>query len=217
MTKLYLHNATPSNPPTTGEKSTALPAGTFQDGSSFAKALRSYKGSAAANRGQNALNQTTHQDCFLLRNTSEALAAQTFGSGTWTIGWGSKEASANANAFLVISLYVWRPSNSSVVGYIYDSDTALGAEWTTNANPDWQTATFAGSNVTCQKDDVLVLEIWAHQATQAVLGQPSFSFYYAGQEEFGGSANNIASYISTATNIIFVDLQLQSFFFGRGR
>lgn len=204
-TRLYLRNLTAANPPTAGEKSTALPVGTFQgnSGAGFEDlSLSTTKGTSQTSKALNSLGQTTDQDSYIARFTSLGLEAQTIAAATWTAALALSEANTNANSFLVGSLYVWRPGTSSVVGFIYDSHTSLGVEWATTE--DGIVVTVSGSSVTCQANDVIVFEVWRH-ATQAMGSPYTQTLYFDGTTDVVGSTTtDAASYIENPNNITFI-------------
>lgn len=193
--KLYLVAIDAANFPSVGEKSAALPVGSFKgtlDASKQRLSLSTTKGvlTTAANSPLTSLAQTAHQDNYIARFSSAALQAQTFGAGTWTFAFTSV-GSINGNAFATVSLYVWNPTGSSVRGYIYDSDTPMGTEW--GANPTGRVVTFTGVNVAASAGDVLVIEVWTH-ATQLDASGRSNIFYYGNTiEPTEGSSGNTAS------------------------
>lgn len=206
-TKLYLRWLTPTTAPTSGEKSTVLPVGTFHDASvSDAKLDTAIGTNATTYNIWTSLAQTAHQDEYLARFSSDSISAQTFGSGTWTIAWGGYESDGGANARLVCSLYIWRPSSTSVVGFIYNSDTQLGTEWSTSTTTAGRTATFTGANVTSNAGDILVLEVWCHHATQTTAVGRGCQFFFNGSADFTASSDQSttgACYISISSTLQF--------------
>lgn len=104
------------------------------------------------------LPQTTRQSTFFGYGYY-ALGSQTIPAGNWQIAFQSLEGNAVSNQFLGLSIYVWRPSTSSVVGYIYDAQAQIGTEFPTAAA--YIVATVAGSAVTAANNDTLVIELWA--------------------------------------------------------
>lgn len=211
--KMYLRQINANSPPTTGEKSTALPVGTFKDGTPDAsqggvpegrRALTAAHGSLETGQSVLSLAQTGHQDDYLARFTLDNLAAQTFGSGTWTFAFQATENNAAANTFLHLSIYVWRPSNSSVVGFIYDSEDVLGVEWGNGvaATRYGQVITITGANVTCVAGDVLVLEVWTH-ATQGGASARTNTIFFDGTTDVVATATgtDAASYLSAPADI----------------
>lgn len=203
-TKLYLRDLTAANPPSNGEKSTALPVGTFKgnSGAGFEdRALKSAIGSAQTSKSIVSLAQTAHQDNYIVRFTSDRLGAQTINANTWTLAVCLAKTVVNANSLLVLSLYVWRPSSTSVVGYIYDSDTTIGAVW---GNTEFgQVVTFSGSSVTTQDGDVLVLEVWRHAAQNDVGTYTQIVYFEGATDVTAGQTSDAASYLSTPQTLTF--------------
>lgn len=205
-TRLYLRSNSPSVSPTSGDKSAALPVGTFNNLSGGVN-----EGTLEASAGVgsftstvgNSLAQTTHQDAYLARWSSATLAAQTISAANWVFAAGFTEGNANANAFLALSVYVWRPGTSAVVGYLYDSDAALGVEWATASTG--QVITIAGGSVTTQAGDLLVIEAWCHAATQAMATAYSLAMGYDGPNAVanGVAVSNPASYLEYSGTLTF--------------
>lgn len=209
-TKLYLRNTTTANAPTSGEKSSANPqytlgannaAGTGQED----LALSETKGSVQTSLSFNSDASTATRSNYLGRWTSPLLAAATFGSGTWTFAYCVTEGNSNADSFLKLSIYIWRPGTSSVVGYIYDSTADINTEWPTLNTGRVDNIT--GSNVTCQGGDVLVLEVWrSTDATgQAMATAYSQSVFYDGGTDItnGASITDGAAYLLAPGTISF--------------
>jgi hypothetical protein len=202
-TRFYLLTDLAATAPSPGEKSTALPVGTFNDQASGADegyALSTSIGTGATGFDNTTLAQTGHQDGWLLRHSSPPLAAQTVNANTWTIALSVVESNNNANAFLALSVYLWRPGSSSVVGYIYDSDTPLGTEWTTTQAG--QVITFSGSSVTAQDGDLLVLEVWEH-ATQGMTTSYTVTVYINGTTAVTAGGTETGSYLETPQTLTF--------------
>lgn len=201
-TRFYLRSTTASPTPTAGEKSTALPVGTADgnSGTGFEDlSLSVSKGAAQTSVGRNTLAQTTDQDNYLARFSSPALAAQTFTAQTWTLAVAVDEGNTQANSFTICSVYVWRPSTNSVVGFIYDSHTSLGIEW--GSPEDGLVVTFAGAAVTAQAADILVLEFWRH-AIQGMATQYIQTLYYNGATDVTDTTTtDAASYLETPDTI----------------
>jgi hypothetical protein len=136
------------------------------------------------------LGITTQQSSLMARYTSPKLRAQTVAANTWTVSFEGAESNADANAFLAVSCYVWRPSTSAVVGFIRDSAATLGVEFA--GTP--QSVTFAGSAVTANAQDVLVLEAWV-VATQGSTMTRTITW------STGLLAANTYAYIETPQNL----------------
>lgn len=123
----------------------------------------------------NSLNQTARQSSFLL-SASYRLGNQTIPAGDWTIAAVGGESNNAANSYFAVSIYVWRPSTSTVVGTIYDSQTQLGVEWSTSSSS--RIFTVSGSSVTTQNEDTLIIEIWhTSQQTMGTAYNQSFFFH----------------------------------------
>lgn len=189
-TRFYFRDTISPFTPTAESKSAALPVGTnnsltINDNES----LSLIQGTSDIRVNITSLAQIAQQSGRFARFTSDRLASQVITSDTWSYGIRRQESNSNANTFLALSVYVWRPSTSSVVGYIYDSSAQLGVEWPTSIL--LLTGSFSGSTVTCNNGDVLVCEVWY----TAVQGK---SVSYTNSIEF-----NVSSYIGTTSNIIF--------------
>jgi hypothetical protein len=164
-TRLFLRDVTSALAPSNGTKSAVLPvvAATSNSGAGYEDlSLLGTKGALQVTRSITADVNTNHQDQYIARFTSPPLADGVIPAQTWRLGIAMSEGDAAADSYLVISLYVWRPGTSSVVGYIRDSDSPLGVEW--SATEDGQVVQFSGLAVTGQEDDVVVLEAWRHKA-----------------------------------------------------
>lgn len=158
-TRLYTRETTATFAPTAGDKSAVLPVGTdLGDFNQSLSLLTEGYGLASVQTDYTVTTNaiTTQQSAMMARHTSPKLRAQTIEANTWTLSFDANESNADANAFLAVSFYVWRPSTSAVVGFIRDSATTLGVEFDSTT----QTVTFAGSAVTAVAEDVLVLEAW---------------------------------------------------------
>lgn len=156
ISTFYLNSDTADNYPT-GSQSTALP-----DGSDNSASNDSYSLGTTNNTGNTAisitsLGQTSPQSARFATFSTPALAAQTISSGTWTMNGGFTEGNNGCNAYLAISLYVWRPG-SGLVGYIYDATTAIGNEFTGTESPT--SYTWTGASQSTQAGDIVCCEVW---------------------------------------------------------
>jgi len=206
VAKLYLHATTSSDAPTNGEKSAALPVGTFKgnSGTGFEDlSMSSLIGTSQTTKSITGLAQTGAQDNYIARFTSPPLTAQTIAAGTWTFAVQTLESNAGANSMLDGSLYVWRPSTDSVVGYVYDSTTALGTEWGTTTKG--VLVTVSGNSVTVKDGDVLVFEVWRYAASQTAATAWTQELLFDGTTDVtsGGTGSSAASYIQAPTNLVF--------------
>ena len=164
-TRLFLRDTSPTNDPGESERSVVLPVGDFQDYSQTVKSLNLTAGTTETSVSGSSQGHTDHDDEFFTSFSSEALDAQTINANTWVVGLMLEEGSSFANSFMVLSVYVFREP-STVVGFIYDSDTALGAEWASGGAG--RIASFSGSAVTVIAGDYIVLEVWRHTAGQGM-------------------------------------------------
>ena len=202
-TTFYLRNVTAANPPTAGEKSTALPVDTLgannAGGTDETRSLDTAKGAAQTSLAKNSDASTAARDNYLCRFTSAALAAQTIAAATWTLAIALSEGNTNANSFFVGSVYIWRPSTNSVVGFIYDSHTNVGVEWA--AGEDGQVLSLVGSAVTTLLNDVLVIEIWRH-AVQGMAAAYAQTVYFDGTTDVIDSTTSDAASFLRNPNVI---------------
>ncbi len=197
-TRLYLRAAAAASSPTAGEKSTALPVGTFSgnSGATFESlSLSTTKGTAQTTRTKDSLAQTAHQDNYIARFSSPGLAALTISAQTWTVALALSEGNAAANAFLAVSLYVWRPGSNILVGYVRDADSALGIEWATSE--DGIVATFSGSSVVCQAGDILVLEVWNHASQSMAVAYTNTLYFDGTTDVVDATSTDAASYVES--------------------
>lgn len=190
-TRFYLSTATSTYAPTAGTKSTTLPSGTNNSPApAESRSLAIVNPNSTNTDTINSLAQTAAQSGYFARFTSDRIVAQTVSANTWTFVLDTAEGNNNANAFLAVCMYVWRPSNSSVVGYLYNSASAIGAEWSGSLGPI--TYSVSGGAVTAALGDVIVIEAW-YIATQAMATS------YANQIRYGTSTQ----YLETPQNLDF--------------
>jgi hypothetical protein len=158
-TRLYFRDDTSSNAPTAGSKSTALPDGTDNSlTANDSQSLLLTEGTSNTTVSITTLAQLARQSGRFARFTSEPLASQTISANTWDYTLRNRLSNSLANAYKAGSIYVWRPSTSSVVGYVYDSNAEIGTVWTNNFTND--SSNITGSAVTATNGDVLVIEVW---------------------------------------------------------
>ena len=209
-TRLYLRDTPSYEAPTAGTKSAVLPNAASNDGNSGNpfenRSLLTVRGQTLPDSviTRSSIASTAHVDQYMCRFTSRKLEAQTISAQTWTAAVATLETNANANSVTMLSVYVWRPSNSTVVGYIYDSHTALGTEWSTTL--DGQVLTFGGSSVSAQAGDVIVMEFWRHTDGQAsgtaYTQQLNYNSYV---DVLGTTTADPACYLETPQGLLFQD------------
>lgn len=166
------------------------------------------------------VNTTVRSDAFsyVTKFVSDPLNMTSITAQTWTWNFAVKlSAGAPINAYptpstsdnLPVAVYVWRPSTGAKVLNIFDGNTAttgydVGFE--NNLNEVIEQATFSGSAVTCQVDDVIIVEAWvridAVSTTSATL-----SFYYDGTtantSASGTTVSSHASFLETPQTLTF--------------
>lgn len=201
-TKLYLRDAAPALNPGELELSAVLPVGLFGDGLIAVKSLSPYKGTAVTSVTALSTAAILHQDLFFTSFSSPPLLAGKYGAGIWDFAVSCAEANVIANSFFVFSLYAYRPSTAAVVGYIYDSDTALAGEWPLAQGG--RGGSFTGSEVTVVDGDILVLEVWRH-AEQDKASVALQSIFYDGTVDVGNgdAETDAASWIQAPHEIGF--------------
>ena len=200
MTDFFFLNSTPTNDPGETERSSVLPVGDFQDYAFAVKKLNQVKGPVTDAIQGTSQAHTDHDDEFFTSFSSDALAAQTIDANTWTIAVSVRQQNANANSFIICSLYVFREP-STVVGFIYDSDTALGAEWSNGYSG--RVATFSGSALTILLNDYLVLEFWRHTAGQGMSMGYDQGLQYSGTIDIVENGAGSASRVTTPQTITY--------------
>lgn len=161
-TNLYLVGDQCFVTPTAGDKATNLPKATNGNaaGSEVEGCLRTWWGGSGnvVNRTVNTTGTAVNQSYFFGRFSSLPLQDQTIPAQNWNWAMIVGEGSNSANTFIWPVMYVWRPSTNAVVGYVFDAAAAAGSEIA--ATPGTATRNFAGSAVTTQEGDLLVVEAW---------------------------------------------------------
>lgn len=108
-----------------------------------------------------------------------------------------------------VNIYVWRPSTSSIVGYILDAadldlSTASPKTFTSTETVTHITG-ILGAPVPAIEGDIIVVEVWTTM-TQGMATSYTGTWYYNGTTENttqGSAATNHASYIEFTENITF--------------
>jgi hypothetical protein len=189
-TRLYFNDSTSALAPTAGTKSAALPDGTNNSlTANDSQSLSTTVGNSDVQVNITSLAQTARQSGRFARFTSMPLAAQTISANTWVYTLRNRESNNFADTYKAGSIYVWRPSTSAVVGYIYDSAAQIGTEWTTNYTND--SSNISGGTVSAADGDVLVCEVW-YTAAQAKGNSYTNSIQY-----------NVNSWIETPQDLVF--------------
>jgi hypothetical protein len=188
-TRLYFRDIVSPDAPTAGSKSVALPNGTNNSLTANDNQSLLLTQGTDVQVNISSLAQTARQSGRFARFTSEPLASQTISANTWDYTLRNRHSNNAANAYKAGSIYVWRPSTSSVVGYVYDSNAEIGSRWTTNFTND--SSNITGSAVTATNGDVLVIEVW-YTSAQTMATSYINSIQY-----------NASSYIETPQDLTF--------------
>jgi hypothetical protein len=204
-TKFYLRNTQVNSHPTSGEKSTTEPVAAQTFGlTPTDRDLLAAKGAAGTTQATACVNTASAQNGCLGRWSSVGLAAGTYGSGTWTFAVQSIESNAGCDAkFVLASIYFWRPSNNSVVGFVSDSNTQVGVEFGNNTTARYgQVLSITGANVTISNSDILVIEVWTG-FTQAMGTAGNLTVCYDGTTDVTAaySGTDPASYLQAPGDI----------------
>lgn len=208
-TKLYMRDTanTASNMPT-AEQSSALPVGTASH-ATFSKKTLSPNMNTVGNPTANVVNthaaDTAHRDGLMAMFISAALGGTNITAQTWTIAIGGSESNANVDGYHNWSLYVWRPSTQTVVGYIFDTH-----EGTSGGNRELPTgitgdvSTFSGSAVSgVASGDVLIFEWWHHWLQLMGTAYTSRIDYDGTADYVDNTLGNYGAYISTPQDGLF--------------
>lgn len=140
---------------------------------------------------------------------SPPLASQTIAAQNITLNIARSDTAAASGTEWGMRLYVYRPSNQTVVGYILGSATAAVQYSATSVNTadateqSFQDSAFSGSAVTCQDGDILVCEVYV--TTWDATGNTQ-TLYYDGTTETTSdntTVSNHASFINFASNLTF--------------
>lgn len=202
-----------SNEPSS-EQSTALPNGTNGPSGAYTVVPGYFEmGTAKTVAGVqvrpnwNTLAQTARQSTFFMHGWYR-LGAQTISAGTWGLGMATLTNNTNSNAFYAVSIYVWRPSTSAVVGYIYDASTELGAEWRGDGTAESRLTTLSGNSVVAANGDTLIFEFWATNAQAAATSYVNRVFFDASTATADFSADaqtGLSSWIDSPVTLTAFD------------
>jgi len=105
---------------------------------------------------------------------SPPLTAQSIAAGNWTINIWGKELTTSDDATPRASIWVWADSNDNKAGPIVGTVTAFASEWTTALTR--KTLTVAGSAITINKKDKIVVEIDNRGLTPATGARVDYNF-----------------------------------------
>jgi hypothetical protein len=154
---------------------------------------------------------TANKIIYVGRWVSDFLSVTSIAANTWTMNFAC-QAGNGLNSYpvtttaseLYVNAYVWRPSTNAKVGTIRDGTTTTTGNSAETAEKVAH-VTFAGSAVTCQANDVIIVEIWF---TVNAVSNATYTctFYYDGttvNTTDGTTVSNHAAFVETPQNSLF--------------
>ena len=169
-----------------------------------------------------AIAQTTNQNraCYISKFISPELNQTSVAANTWRYNFATKasvvtsvddwpclDAPAGTQN---ITAYVWRPSNGTKVGNIFDSTVTgyydVGNFRNNTTAEKAEDGTFTGSAVTTVVGDVIIVESWGSVYTTAATASTLSFFFDGGTETLvdGTTVADHASFLETPENLSFV-------------
>lgn len=164
---------------------------------------------------------TTDNACLVTKFISLPLNQTSVAANTWTYNFSVKVSSTTVvrdhpsnetNDRIPACCYVWRPSTGAKVANIIDGNTAAQyydvgnfSDQTPTTAQSTEHGTFAGSAVTCQVGDVIVLEAWVWINT-STSGSATYNYYYDGTTVTttnGPTVSNHAAFLETPETLSF--------------
>ena len=127
---------------------------------------------------------------YVMRRT---LTTQTIGAGSWSFNIGGAESDAGVNASITPVILVYRPSTTTVVGYIYDGGAAT-TELTSSAGSypfgfGTKSLTVSGSSLSVTSGDQLIISLYLHIApTGGITATPASCWLYDQNTYSSGNA-----------------------------
>jgi hypothetical protein len=193
-TRLYWHNTSnaTSGLPTTKQSTVSVSGGASQ---SVNKDMTITIGTSQTSI---AFTENVSTYNYVCRWVSDTIGQSSIAANTWTISYGYSDGAISNNTIRP-ALYVWRPSTTTKVATIFDSDINNGANTTTTEQG--RKSTFSGSAVASgiTTGDVLCLE-FIFLSGSAV----SISTFYDGTTVVTTdktAASSVAAYIETPETI----------------
>lgn len=205
-TRLYFHNTNAISHPAaldSATKSTALPVGTNRGQPTLAaNDMTTSIGTSEVSDTNTTGTAAVLTSGVIRKWVSPVLAGVNIAAQNWTVAISVAENNAAANQFIALSIYILK-SDGTVRGYIYDSATALGAEFPTTSTA--RVVTVAGAAVTgVTITDQLVVEVWG-TGTQTGTTTRTLTYKWDGTSVVadGVGTFDMAAYIEAATQNIF--------------
>lgn len=224
VTRLYLHAAlsTISGTLPAASQSTAHTATGNYESQATNRSMDTTIGTAQTNLDfVRAATSSADPKFYITTFISQALNQTSIAANTWQWNFACKNTSTtnckdypsnNTDDKIPICCYVWRPSTGAKVGNILDGvtanayyDTGNGSLQTPSTAECAEDGTFAGSAVTCQVGDVIVVEAWTYINTSNSTST-TYSFYFDGTTVTttdGPTVSNHASFLQTPENLSF--------------
>lgn len=220
-TKLYFHNASNAlvgSFPAAEQSAAILTANATAVGANTLRTMNTQIGLAMTNLQVTTLNSTAAQSNFMGFFCSPPLAGnQTVGGGTMILNAAEQEANLASNWWInSLHIYVWRPSNGTLVGRVRDAaNVSLGGSepTATNSTQVSHVTGITSSAVSALDGDVVICEVWV-RATQGMATGYSNRFYFDGTTENtteNAVVTNHASYIELTENLAFKTGAVRSF------
>lgn len=199
--KFYLHNAATSDTGTLPGAGVSVSATTpSQIVSGTNRAMNGTIGVFQASGLLTTLANTNPQPSLIHRFLSDPIAAQTIASQLVSVKLGVAESNLNSNVHLVAIVAVWRPSDGSIVGRIWDGGGSSTAEPAVAATEESQNTSLNGTtSVVAADGDVIVCEVWRDSTIQAMATAYTNTAFYDGTVE--GSASDNAAYLLFANDV----------------
>jgi hypothetical protein len=200
-TKLYFRNSDAPYTGPDGEQSTATDSNAGLGGFGVAKLMTPTPGLL-----QQALGITTQSGngvfYYFMRSIfmSQPLdGAQTVGGGSMTVNVAHSQTNTLANFQAGgYNVYVWRPSTSTVVGYVIDGGTARNGSSPTAANSiqALHQSGISTSAISAADGDHVVCEIWGSHSRSGMPASYGGTFYFDGTTENTTTGTVVTSHAS---------------------
>lgn len=210
MTKLYFHNALTSD---TGTLPTTIQSGQgtpdlLSDAVNVNRSMDTTIGVSQASLSCVDTSSLTAGRAYFTRFLSSPLNMTTVSSDTWNYTFAAKETASDqfpcfgANFFVIVTLYVWRPSNGTRIGFVINGNSSANFSEPSATNQEQSlSGTFAGGSVGCQSGDILAFEV----LLSCVNNNSTDTFYYDGTTETNNNRTVVssqASHIESSTTTL---------------
>lgn len=148
------------------------------------------------------------QNYYITKFVSPLIYQTSISANTWVYAFSAMEGTAAAqnwpvsgtNKAVYVNIYVWRPSNGSLVGTIRDGTSAATVDEASVSTKAYHIVNVTGSAVNnVQNGDVIIIEIWFQITQGGATSYNTNNFYYDGTTVYAenGSAASAASYLET--------------------